>query len=52
MYFLKYSSEFATPEVRNILSTQSSKAVVLQERLFNYMSNKGFYSAYDPAQQN
>lgn len=44
-------SESATPEVRSTLNAQFGKAVGLHERVFNYMSNNGFYNAYDPAQQ-
>lgn len=44
-------AEAATPEVRSILTTQFGKAVGLQERVYNYMRDNGFYNAYDPAQQ-
>ncbi|MEK5236045.1 spore coat protein [Paenibacillus sp. FSL L8-0470] len=44
-------SESASPEVRNTLSTQFSKAVTLHEHVFNYMRDNGYYNAYDPAQQ-
>ncbi|GIP60070.1 spore coat protein [Paenibacillus woosongensis] len=44
-------SEAATPEVRNVLCDQLSKAVNLHEQIFNYMKDNGYYNAYDPDQQ-
>lgn len=44
-------SEAATPEVRNVLCDQLSKAVNLHEQIFNYMKDNGLYNAYDPDQQ-
>lgn len=44
-------SEAATPEVRNVLCDQLSKAVNLHEQIFNYMRDNGYYNAYDPDQQ-
>lgn len=44
-------SEAATPEVRNILCDQLSKAVNLHEQIFGYMKDNGYYNAYDPEQQ-
>lgn len=44
-------AEAATPEVRNTLNVQLRKAVDLQERVYGYMKDKGYYNAYDPQQQ-
>ncbi|NGM84808.1 spore coat protein [Paenibacillus sp. 7124] len=44
-------SEAATPEVRNVLCDQLSKAVSLHGQIFSYMKDNGYYNAYDPEQQ-
>ncbi|KZE71461.1 MULTISPECIES: spore coat protein [Paenibacillus] len=44
-------TESTSPEVRNVLCDQLSKAVNLHEQIFNYMKDNGYYNAYDPDQQ-
>lgn len=51
---LKYAmaiTETATPEVRDTLRRQLDVAIGTHEKITQYMIDKGYYHAYNPAEQ-
>lgn len=44
-------TEAATPEVRAVLRRQLNDAIAAHETITNYMIKKGYYHAYNPAEQ-
>jgi len=44
-------SETVTPEVRDVLKRQLDAAINTHTSIVNYMTEKGFYQAYNPGKQ-
>ncbi len=44
-------SETASPQVRNVLRKQLDVAISSNEKITNYMLDKGYYQAYNPQEQ-
>lgn len=44
-------SEAVTPEVRDVLRRHLDVAIGTHERIFSYMTRKGYYYANDPQEQ-
>lgn len=44
-------TEATTPELRLTLRNHLNAAIITHEKIFNYMLNKGYYNAYDIAEQ-
>jgi len=44
-------TETTSPEVRNVLKRHLHDAIRTHEAITNYMMRKGYYHAYDPAEQ-
>lgn len=48
--YAKALTEASTPKLRTVLKKHLQSAIALHESIFNYMSQKGYYDAWNPEQ--